>query len=95
MHDHMLADQTLLDSVRIYRAVLSVLGHNFVHRTGRIGHPLRSGAQLGNIPLKNVALLDAPKPCDSFYCPISARNTHSRSWLGHRPSETLATFSSQ
>ena len=67
---NMLADQTLLDSVRIYRGKLCGSGHNFV-RIEPDGSVIRcgSGAQLGNILLKNVALLDAPKPCDSFYCP--------------------------
>jgi len=66
----MFADDRLLDSPRIYRGKLCGSGHNFV-RIEPDGAVVRcgSGVQLGNILLKNVALLNVPKPCDSFYCP--------------------------
>lgn len=67
---NMLADDGLLDSPRIYRGKLCGSGHNFV-RIEPDGSVIRcgSGMRLGNILLRNVALLDSPKPCDSFYCP--------------------------
>ena len=66
----MFADDRLLDSPRIYHGKLCGSGHNFV-RIEPNGTVVRcgSGVQLGNILLKNVAFLNAPKPCDSFYCP--------------------------
>ena len=67
---NMLADDRLLDSPRIYRGKLCGSGHNFV-RIEPNGAVVRcgSGMKLGNILEKNVALLNSPKPCDSFYCP--------------------------
>lgn len=66
----MFTDDRLLDSPRIYRGKLCGSGHNFV-RIEPDGAVIRcgSGMQLGNILLRNVAFLTAPKPCDSFYCP--------------------------
>ena len=67
---NMFADDRLLDPPRIYHGKLCGSGHKFV-RVEPDGAVIRcgSGVQLGNILLRNVAFLTAPKPCDSFYCP--------------------------
>lgn len=67
---NMLDDDRFLDCPRSYRGKLCGSRHNFV-RIEPNGVVVRCGSamQLGNILLKNVALLNTPKPCDSFYCP--------------------------
>jgi MoaA/NifB/PqqE/SkfB family radical SAM enzyme len=67
---NMFADDRLLDNPRIYHGKLCGSGHNFV-RIESDGAVIRcgSGMQLGNILQKSVVLLNASKPCDSFYCP--------------------------
>jgi len=66
----MLADDRLLDRPKIYHGKLCGSGHNFV-RIEPDGTVIRcgSGTQLGNVLDRDLALLDAPKPCDSLYCP--------------------------
>jgi MoaA/NifB/PqqE/SkfB family radical SAM enzyme len=67
---NMFADDHLLNSTTIYRGKLCGSGYNFA-RVEPDGAVVRcgSGIPLGNILLKNVRLLGAPKPCDSVYCP--------------------------
>ena len=78
----MFADDRLLDRPRIYRGKLCGSGHNFV-RIEPNGAVVRcgSGTQLGNVLLKNVAFLNAPKPCDSFYCPYFCEKYTSASFV--------------
>jgi len=66
---NMFADDRFLSYSKIYRGMLCGSGYNFV-RIEPDGAVVRcgSGKQLGNILLKDITFLDAPKPCDSFYC---------------------------
>jgi hypothetical protein len=65
-----LADDRLLEKTVIYHGKVCGSGHNFV-RIEPDGTVVRcgSGMRLGNVLEKSVVLLDAPRPCDSFYCP--------------------------
>lgn len=66
----MLDDGRFLSSTRSYRGKLCGSGYNFA-RIEPDGTVIRcgSGKRLGNILLKNVSFLRAPKACDTVYCP--------------------------
>jgi MoaA/NifB/PqqE/SkfB family radical SAM enzyme len=66
----MFDDGRFLSSTRSYRGKLCGSGYNFV-RIEPDGTVIRcgSGKRLGNILLKNVSFLRAPKACDTVYCP--------------------------
>ena len=63
-------DGRFLNARRGYRGELCASGSRFV-RIDSDGSVVRcgSGERLGNILEKNVRLLDAPKRCDTTYCP--------------------------
>ena len=66
----MFSDGQFLDGLRDYRGTSCGSGCNFVTITPDGGvYRCGSGQCLGNLLLKNVRLLDGPKPCDASYCP--------------------------
>ena len=67
---NMLTDERFLNRIRNYRGMLCASGVKFVQIEPN-GGVLRcgSGQRLGNILMKDVRLLDAPKRCDTSYCP--------------------------
>jgi len=79
---NMFADDRLLDPPKIYHGKLCGSGHSFVSIVPD-GAVVRcgSGVQLGNILLKNVTFLKAPKSCDSFYCPYFCEKYTSPPWV--------------
>lgn len=66
----MFADGRFLSSAGNYRGKLCSSGYNFI-MINPDGTVVRCGSRkrLGNILLKNVSLLRAPKKCDTSYCP--------------------------
>jgi hypothetical protein len=66
----MFADARFINSIGDYRGRLCGSGYNFV-TIAPDGTICRcgSGKHFGNILLKNVSFLRAPKPCDTSYCP--------------------------
>ncbi len=66
----MLSDGRFLDGMPHYRGKLCGSGYNFV-RIEPDGTVWRCGTwkRLGNVLLKDVHLLPAPRRCDSSYCP--------------------------
>lgn len=66
----MFADSRFLDGIPNYRGRLCASGSAFV-RIDSKGDVVRcgSGERLGNILARDVGLLNAPKKCDTSYCP--------------------------
>jgi MoaA/NifB/PqqE/SkfB family radical SAM enzyme len=67
---NMFSDYLFLNGVKDYHGRLCSAGYRFVKITPE-GNVVRCGLStaFGNILLKNVRLWDAPKPCDTSYCP--------------------------
>jgi len=66
----MFSDSRFLDGIKDYRGRLCSAGHRFVFITPN-GTVVRCGPSevFGNILFKDVNLLNAPKFCDTWYCP--------------------------
>jgi len=64
------SDFLFLNGIKDYRGRLCSAGYRFVKITPN-GTVVRCGSSevFGNILFKNVRLLDAPKLCDTWYCP--------------------------
>jgi hypothetical protein len=84
----MLADERLLNTPKIYQGRLCSSGHKFV-RIEPNGAVIRcgSGTQLGNVLAQNIAFLDGPKPCDTFYCPYFCEKYTSAPFVPTQQSE--------
>jgi MoaA/NifB/PqqE/SkfB family radical SAM enzyme len=66
----MFSDERFLSSTGNYLGKLCGSGYNFVQiQPDGAVYRCGSGERLGNILLKRVSFLRAPKPCDTSYCP--------------------------
>jgi MoaA/NifB/PqqE/SkfB family radical SAM enzyme len=91
----MFSDGRFLSSTGDYRGKLCGSGYNFV-RIEPDGTILRceSGKRLGNILLKKVSFLSAPKICDTSYCPYFCEKYTSPQFVRMRKGAGTAFISS-